>query len=153
MVGASSIYGGSWLEGAGAVYAENQALRWLADLAGLPASAAGVFVQGGTLGNLSALVAARHDASTRRTARGLDRPGRWVVACSAEAHSSIAHAARVMDVDLLAVPVDADGRLTGAALEKRRSPRSTTRSRSSPSSPPAAPPTSASSTTSRRSPT
>ena len=27
VVGASSIYGGSWLEGAGAVYAENQALR------------------------------------------------------------------------------------------------------------------------------
>ena len=35
VVGASSIYGGSWLEGAGAVYAENQALRWIADLAGL----------------------------------------------------------------------------------------------------------------------
>jgi glutamate/tyrosine decarboxylase-like PLP-dependent enzyme len=118
VVGASSIYGGSWLEGAGAVYAENQALRWLADLAGFPATAAGVFVQGGTLGNLSALVAARHDAATRRAARGEDRPGRWVVACSAEAHSSIAHAARVMDIDLLAVPVDADGRLTGAALEK-----------------------------------
>ena len=37
--GASSIYGGSWLEGAGAVYAENQALRWIADLAGLPPEA------------------------------------------------------------------------------------------------------------------
>ena len=34
VVGASSIYGGSWLEGAGAVYAENQALRWIADLVG-----------------------------------------------------------------------------------------------------------------------
>ena len=46
--------------GAGAVYAENQALRWIADLAGLPARAGGVFVSGGTIGNLSALVAARH---------------------------------------------------------------------------------------------
>ena len=36
VVGASSIYGGSWLEGSGAVYAENQTLRWIADLAGLP---------------------------------------------------------------------------------------------------------------------
>ena len=44
VVGASSIYGGSWLEGAGAVYAENQALRWIADLVGLPAEAGGVFV-------------------------------------------------------------------------------------------------------------
>ena len=62
LVGASSVYGGSWLEGAGAVYAENQALRWIADLAGLPAEAGGVFVQGGTIGNLSALVAAREAA-------------------------------------------------------------------------------------------
>jgi L-2,4-diaminobutyrate decarboxylase len=114
VVGASSIYGGSWLEGSGAVYAENQALRWIADLAGMPPEAGGVFVQGGTLGNLSALVAARHDALARR---GGVRPHRWVVACSAEAHSSLAAAARVMDVDLLAVPVDDGGRLTGAALE------------------------------------
>ena len=114
VVGASSIYGGSWLEGAGAVYAENQALRWLADLAGFPAGAGGVFVQGGTLGNLSALVAARHDA---RKTRGGVRPERWVVACSAEAHSSIAHAASVMDIDILSVPVDERGRLTGTALE------------------------------------
>ena len=37
VVGASSIYGGSWLEGGGAVYAENEALRYIADLVGLPA--------------------------------------------------------------------------------------------------------------------
>ena len=115
VVGASSIYGGSWLEGAGAVYAENQALRWIADLAGFPAGAGGVFVQGGTLGNLSALVAARHTATHQREG---DRPERWVVACSAEAHSSIAHAARVMDIDVLKVPVDDRGRLTGAELER-----------------------------------
>jgi L-2,4-diaminobutyrate decarboxylase len=73
LVGASSVYGGSWLEGSGAVYAENQALRWIADLAGLPPQAGGVFVQGGTIGNLSALVAAR-EAALR--ARG-SRPARW----------------------------------------------------------------------------
>ncbi|NDG09840.1 MAG: aspartate aminotransferase family protein, partial [Actinobacteria bacterium] len=49
VVGASSLYGGSWMEGAGAVFAENQALRWLSDLAGFPATAGGVFVQGGTV--------------------------------------------------------------------------------------------------------
>ncbi len=113
IVGASSIYGGSWLEGAGAVYAENQALRWIADLAGLPEQAGGVFVQGGTLGNLSALVAARHTATANRNG---PRPDRWVFACSSEAHSSMQHAARVMDVDILAVPVDGDGHMTGEAL-------------------------------------
>ena len=59
VVGASSVYAGSWLEGAGAVHAENEALRWIADLAGLPEAAGGVFVSGGTAGNLSALIAAR----------------------------------------------------------------------------------------------
>ena len=46
----------------GAVQAENEALRWLADLAGLPETAGGTFVQGGTNGNLSALHAARERA-------------------------------------------------------------------------------------------
>ena len=35
VISASSTYGGSWLEGGGAVWAENEALRWIADLAGL----------------------------------------------------------------------------------------------------------------------
>ncbi len=69
VVSASALYGGSWLEGAGAVHAENEVLRWLADEFGLPASAGGVFVQGGTLGNLSALVAAREAARAPRRHR------------------------------------------------------------------------------------
>ncbi len=71
IVSASAIYGGSWMEGAGAVYAENEVLAWLASEAGLPKSAGGVFVQGGTLGNLSALVAARDTAAKKRTDSGL----------------------------------------------------------------------------------
>ncbi len=76
VVGASSIYGGSWLEGAGAVYAENQALRWIADLVGLPPEAGGVFVPGGTIGNLSALVAARHTARTTAAREAGPAPAR-----------------------------------------------------------------------------
>jgi L-2,4-diaminobutyrate decarboxylase len=111
--GASSIYGGSWLEGAGAVYAENQALRFVADLVGLPTSAGGVFVPGGTHGNLSALVTARHDARGRRIA---DRPERWKVVATAETHSSVRHAAEVMDIDFVGVETDDEGRMCGAAL-------------------------------------
>ena len=85
VVGASIVYGGSWLEGSGAVYAENQALRWIADLAGLPAEAGGCFVQGGTVGNLSALVAARarHAERARRRAAAAG----WAVGVTAETHS------------------------------------------------------------------
>ncbi|WP_254359737.1 pyridoxal phosphate-dependent decarboxylase family protein [Microbacterium hominis] len=116
VVSASAIYGGSWLEGAGAVHAENEVLRWLAGEFGLPATAGGVFVQGGTVGNLSALVTARDAARRRLRAAGQTPPSRWIVVCSAEAHSSIAAAADVMDVDVLPVPVDAEGRLRGEAV-------------------------------------
>jgi len=111
VVGASSLYGGSWQEGAGAVFAENQALRWIADLAGLPQSAGGVFVQGGTIGNLSALVVARAAARTK-----YPNTTRWAIACSAEAHSSIASAAQIMDVELLKIEPVADRKMHGDAL-------------------------------------
>ena len=38
VVSASSMYGGSWLEGAGAIFAENQVLTWFASEVGLPVS-------------------------------------------------------------------------------------------------------------------
>ncbi|MHB1988502.1 MAG: pyridoxal phosphate-dependent decarboxylase family protein [Acidimicrobiales bacterium] len=116
VVGASSIYGGSWMEGAGAVYAENEALAWLAQLAGFPADAGGVFVQGGTLANVSALIAARHADAAERAASGRSVPRRYAVAASTEAHSSIVSAAAAMDVDVIGVEPDATGRLVGAGL-------------------------------------
>ena len=115
LVGASSVYGGSWLEGSGAVFAENQALRWIADLAGLPAESGGVFVQGGTIGNLSALVAARAAAQHHRGSR----PARWAVVLTDETHSSVKHALEsVMDVDVVLIPGDERGRLTGTAIRE-----------------------------------
>ena len=111
VVSSSAICASDWLEAAGAVYAENQALRWLADLAGLPAQAGGVFVSGGSAGNLSALVTARSAATEAR-----ERPHRWRVALADQAHSSLTNTLRIMDVDPLIVPTGPDDRLTGAAL-------------------------------------
>ncbi len=116
VVASSSVAGSSWLDGAGMVYAENQALRWIADLAGLPDSAGGCFATGGTMGNLSALVTARDVAIRERTAAGRDRPGRWAVVASASTHASIDSAARVMDVDVILADLDNELRLTGAAV-------------------------------------
>ncbi len=112
---AANIFGGIWETGAGAVFAENEALAWLISLLRWPSSAAGVFVSGGTMGNLSALHAAR--ASARRH-RGRPASG-WKLACATSAHSSIRSAADVLDVDIVDVPVDGAGRLTGAALRAR----------------------------------
>lgn len=113
LVGASSNYGGSWLEGAGLVHAENEALDFLRAEAGMPDSARGVFVSGGTAGNLSALVAARASARTKDP----DHRGRWTIVASKEAHSSVVSAARVMDCDVELVAVDGRRRLTGQAVQ------------------------------------
>ena len=118
VVSASAIYGGSWMEGAGAVYAENEVLHWLAHEFGLPEGSGGVFVQGGTIGNLSALVTARDAARRRNRELGRADPPRWVIVCSAEAHSSIVSAAEVMDVDIVAAAPDTEGRLHGDAVER-----------------------------------
>jgi L-2,4-diaminobutyrate decarboxylase len=87
----------------------------LADLADYPAEAGGTFVQGGTLGNLSALHTARTTALRKREDV---RPARWQVAASAEAHSSINQAGRVLDIDVLDVPVNSEHRLTAEGLRK-----------------------------------
>lgn len=118
VVSASALYGGSWMEGSGAVQAENEVLAWLAGEFGLPEGAGGVFVQGGTIGNLSALVAARDHARREREAAGHSRrpEGGWAVVCSAEAHSSVKSAAEIMDVDVIAVPGGDTGSLSADAV-------------------------------------
>lgn len=98
VVGVSNICASSWLEGAGAIYAENQALRWIADIAGFPADAGGVFVSGGTAGNLSALVAARHDWRQKHPEFSSQR---GLIISSRGAHASVEQAAHVMDADLI----------------------------------------------------
>ena len=115
VVGASSIYAGSWMEGGGAVFAENEALRWIADLAGFPAEAGGVFVSGGTAGNLSALIAARW--KWRYDANGAFDRTRGLIVASKGAHSSVKQAARAMDADVVLVPADRTGRMHGLALD------------------------------------
>lgn len=116
VVSASSVYGGSWLEGSGAVYAENEVLAMLAREFGLPESAGGVFMQGGTIGNLSALVAARDAHRRALTAAGRPHPARLAVVCSEESHSSVASAADIMDVEIITTPMDETGRLGGEAV-------------------------------------
>jgi glutamate/tyrosine decarboxylase-like PLP-dependent enzyme len=100
---ASSIHGAFWLEGAGGIFAENQAMQWLVELTGMPAGSFGVFTSGGTEGNLSALVTAReywralHPENVRK--RGL-------IITSDGAHSSIRSMAKVIDADIMAVATE-----------------------------------------------
>jgi len=97
---AASVHGAFWLEGAGCIFAENEAMRWLVSLTGLPEGAFGVFTTGGTSANLSALVTARENwrdiDPSRETQRGM-------IVASAGAHSSVRAMAKVMDADVLLV--------------------------------------------------
>src|SRR5499427_6078082 len=112
LVSCASIQGISWLEASGAIHAENLVLRLIADRAGLPASAGGCFVSGGSAANLSALVVAREVAKRKSAAAG-GRRLRAVV--SADAHSSITSTLRILEMDALTVTTS-DHRLTGPAL-------------------------------------
>ncbi|ORT58089.1 pyridoxal-dependent decarboxylase [Streptomyces sp. CB03238] len=112
LVSCSSIQGVSWLLASGPIAAENQVLRLLADLAGMPAEAGGCFVSGGSAGNLSALVTAR---DTAWHLRGLGPYDRVRFAVSDQAHSSIGNALRIIGVEPFVVPT-VDHRLTGPAL-------------------------------------
>ncbi|MGH9099980.1 MAG: pyridoxal phosphate-dependent decarboxylase family protein [Acidimicrobiales bacterium] len=110
VVSSSSLHATSWLEAAGAVIAENQVLRVIADLADLPPGAGGCFVSGGSAANLSALMVGRDTAA----ARGLttEHPK---FACSEEAHSSVGKALHVLGLEPFVVPADGH-RLTREAL-------------------------------------
>lgn len=109
VVSIASLQGCSWLEASGAIVAENQVLRWIADLAGMPASAGGTFVSGGSAANLSALAVAREIGRKRFGVREVR------IACSDEAHSSVANACRILDVEPFVVTTE-DHRFTGGAL-------------------------------------
>jgi glutamate/tyrosine decarboxylase-like PLP-dependent enzyme len=110
VVSLATLSGVSWIESAGAVAAENEALRFIADLAGMPDTAGGTFVQGGSAANLSALAVAR-DTGRKRVGEG----SRLRFAVTDDTHSSVVNTMHLLDVDPLLVPL-VDDRFTGDAL-------------------------------------
>lgn len=100
IVSCASIQGISWLEAAGSISAENQVLRWMSDVAGLPESAGGTFVSGGSAANLAALTVAR-DFGRQRVHGGKRLPVR--IALSQQAHSSIGNSLGILDIEPLIV--------------------------------------------------
>jgi glutamate/tyrosine decarboxylase-like PLP-dependent enzyme len=114
LVSCASIQGISWLEASGAIAAENSVLRLIADEAGLPESAGGCFVSGGSAGNLSALAVARETAKKRLGDGAAGRRLRVVV--GTDAHSSIVNTLKLLEMDALVVDTP-EHRLTAAAVE------------------------------------
>lgn len=113
VVACSGLNGTSWLESAGVVIAENQALEFLAERAGMPEGSGGAFVSGGSMGNLSSLTVGRDVGRSKHPEFG---PHEVRFAISADAHSSIGKALHVLGIEGLLVPTD-DHRFTRASLE------------------------------------
>ena len=113
VVACSGLNGTSWLESAGVVVAENQALAFLAELAGMPFGSGGAFVSGGSMGNLSGLTVGR---DVGRALRPEIAPHAVRFAISADAHSSIGKALHVLGIEPLLVEPD-DHCFTRAHLE------------------------------------
>jgi aromatic-L-amino-acid decarboxylase len=109
-----NIFAGSWLEGSGPAMVEMVTLDWIRQLAGYPESAAGIFLSGGSLANLSALVTARDAKLT---------PAQFLTAVaygSDQVHSSVSRAMRILGFQkeqLRRLPCDAEFRLRPDALE------------------------------------
>jgi glutamate/tyrosine decarboxylase-like PLP-dependent enzyme len=110
---ASSVHGAFWLEGAGCIFAENQAMKWLVSLTGMPEGAFGVFTSGGTAANLSAMVTAREFWRSEDESK-INQRG--IVIASRTAHSSIKSMAKVIDADVLLI--ETEDRLEGEQLRE-----------------------------------
>jgi len=109
---ASSIHGAYWMEGAGGIFCENEAMKWIVSLTGMPEGAFGVFTSGGTAANLSAIVTARENWRLNNDAHKREK---GLIITSIGAHSSIKAMAKVADIDVLLV--DTEDRLEGDALQ------------------------------------
>lgn len=78
----------SWQSAPGLVQLETNALRWICEMLGFPASAGGVFTSGGSLANLGAVVAAREAHLGEHATSG-------IIYMSEQTHHSVSKAARV----------------------------------------------------------
>jgi aromatic-L-amino-acid decarboxylase len=102
-----NVFAGTWLEASGPAAIELVTTDWLRQLCGLPESAGGLFVSGGSAANLTALATARH-------ARLRDNMRDAVIYYSDQTHSSNERALRLMGFDaaqLHVIPSDRNYRL------------------------------------------
>ena len=113
---AASIHGAYWMTGGGGIFCENQAMKWLVELTGLPQGAFGVFTSGGTSANLSAMIAARE---AWRDKNEENKAYKALLITSNGAHSSVKSMAKVIDADIILVDDDEDDRLTGKWLQQK----------------------------------
>lgn len=113
LAAAFNPFAGAWAVAPGAAQVELVTVDWLRAACGLPESASGLFVSGGSMANLTALAVARHQRLGEDFARA-------VLYCSDQTHSSVERGARVLGFradQLRKLPADDGFRLRMDALE------------------------------------
>jgi len=84
-----NVFAGTWVESSGPAVVELTTIDWLRQLCGFPETGGGLFVEGGSVANLTALAAARH------TKLGTDfRNG--IIYYSDQTHSSLERGLRIL---------------------------------------------------------
>jgi len=94
---AFNIHGSYWMMGAGGIFAENEAMRWLVSITGMPEGSFGVFTPGGSSANLSSIVTARE---YWRSKNPENEKKRGLIITSSGAHSSVLTMAKITDTDV-----------------------------------------------------
>jgi glutamate/tyrosine decarboxylase-like PLP-dependent enzyme len=84
-----NVFAGTWLEASGPAQIEMTTIDWLRDELGLPDSASGLFVSGGSVANMTGIAAARH-------AKRADDPNTAVLYCSDQTHVSVDKSFRIL---------------------------------------------------------
>lgn len=114
LASAHNPFVGSWLEGSGPQTVERTVIEWLAREVGLPFGSGGLFLSGGSLSNMSAIIAAREwKFSASNWSQG-------AVYFSDQTHVSVRRMLRFLGFDgrqVRSIPGDAEGRLPVEALK------------------------------------
>ena len=107
-----NIFAGAWLGPSGVAAIEMKSIDWLKQLFGLPASAGGLFVSGGSMANLTALAVARHIKLGKN-------PANASVYFSDQTHSSVPKGLKILGFQphqIRTLTADANLRLNVAEL-------------------------------------
>lgn len=114
LVAGTNVFAGTWLESSGPSQVEVVVLDWFKQMLGLPGTAGGVLVSGGSVANLTGLAAARQAILN-------DDPARAVIYFSNQTHASVDRALRVLgfhDSQIRRLGTGPDLRLDIAALRE-----------------------------------
>ncbi len=115
IAGAVNRYVGVWVAAPGLVQLEANVVRWLCQMVGYPPAAGGVLTSGGSLANLTAVVAARQERLGERFSDG-------TIYASSQVHHSVLKAAVLAGFpgrNVRTVGVDPAFRLHTGELERR----------------------------------